>query len=79
MEGRLREGVGAGELLAATFPGGSITGAPKRRAMEIWGGIEPVARGLYTGAIGYLGANGDLDLNIAIRTVVLHGAWRRCR
>jgi para-aminobenzoate synthetase component 1 len=59
------------DLLAATFPGGSITGAPKLRAMDIIAELEPVARGVYCGAIGWLGDDGALDLSIAIRTVIL--------
>ena len=66
--GRLRHGTGAFELLDACFPGGSITGAPKLRAMEILEGLEPVRRHVYTGAIGWIGWNGDADWNIAIRT-----------
>ncbi len=76
--GFLRAEVGLAELLRATFPGGSITGAPKVRAMEIIHELEPVPREAYTGAIGYLGADGRLDLNIAIRTVMAsrgHGAF----
>ncbi len=68
--GELRDGVEVADLLAATFPGGSITGAPKIRAMEIIDEIEPVARGVYTGSIGYIGADGNCELNIAIRTIV---------
>jgi len=74
VSGRLRPGVRTAELLRATFPGGSITGAPKVRAMEIIDELEPTSRGVYTGAIGYLSACGRIDLNIAIRTVVYDGA-----
>ena len=73
VRGQLRPDVGLGALLAATFPGGSVTGAPKRRAMQIIDELEPAARGVYTGATGWLGAAGDLDLAIAIRTAVLRG------
>lgn len=69
MTGQLREGRDAVDLIAASFPGGSITGAPKLRAMDIITEIEGVARDVYCGAIGYLGFDGALDLNIAIRTV----------
>jgi len=58
------------DLLKASFPGGSITGAPKIRAMEIIEELEPTRRSIYTGSIGYLGFNGDMDLNIAIRTII---------
>ena len=68
--GELRDGAGPAELLAATFPGGSITGAPKIRAMEIIDELEPCARGPYTGSIGWFGAGGDAELNIVIRTIV---------
>ena len=70
VEGRLCEGVGPAELLKATFPGGSITGAPKIRAMEIIDELEGPARGVYTGCIGHVGADGSCEWNIAIRTIV---------
>ncbi len=73
VDGRLREGVGAAALLRATFPGGSITGAPKVRAMEIIDELEPTARGPYTGSIGIVGADGRAEWNITIRTVVYAG------
>jgi para-aminobenzoate synthetase component 1 len=69
--GVLREGADAFDLLQACFPGGSITGAPKIRAMEILESQEPVRRHLYTGSIGYLDWRGDADWNIAIRTAVV--------
>jgi aminodeoxychorismate synthase component I len=70
VEGRLRPEVSHLAALAACFPGGSITGAPKFRAMEIIDELEPVARGPYTGCIGYLGFNRESQLSIAIRTVL---------
>jgi para-aminobenzoate synthetase component 1 len=74
VEGQLAGGAGAIELLRATFPGGSITGAPKLRAMEIIAELEPSQRGVYCGCIGYLSVTGALDTNIAIRTAVAaHG------
>ncbi len=71
VEGRLREGVGPVDVLRALFPGGSITGAPKIRAVGIIDDLEPVRRGVYTGAIGYWDVGGDCDWNVAIRTVVV--------
>jgi para-aminobenzoate synthetase component 1 len=73
VEALLRKDCGPIDLLRATFPGGSITGAPKVRAMEIIEEIEPVRRSVYCGAIGYLGWDGDLDLSIAIRTALVDG------
>ena len=66
--GRLRAGVGPIELLKAVFPGGTITGCPKVRCMEIIAELERTGRGPYTGALGYIGHNGDMDFNILIRT-----------
>ncbi|WP_244889850.1 aminodeoxychorismate synthase component I [Microvirga massiliensis] len=73
VEGELKPGLTAVDLLAASFPGGSITGAPKIRAMEIITEIEQEARQVYCGSIGYFGFDGTADTNIAIRTVMLNG------
>ncbi|MGA9120448.1 MAG: anthranilate synthase component I [Bacteroidota bacterium] len=70
--GRLRKSVTALDALKACFPAGTVSGAPKVRAMEIINALEPVPRGVYAGAVGYLGLNGDLDTCIAIRTIVAH-------
>jgi anthranilate/para-aminobenzoate synthase component I len=61
------------DLIRAAFPGGTITGVPKIRCMEIIDELEPVRRGPYTGSFGYIGWNGGLGLNIVIRTLVLAG------
>ena len=68
--GRLRSGVGAPELLRATFPPGSVTGAPKRAAVAAIRSLEPAARGVYTGAAGFLDSSGRLAFNVAIRTAI---------
>ena len=72
IRGRLEQDQGTVDLLRATFPGGSITGAPKIRAMEIIDALESSRRGPYTGSMGYLGYDGRMDLNIMIRTAVTH-------
>ncbi|MBM7558622.1 aminodeoxychorismate synthase component I [Marinitoga litoralis] len=71
--GELKEDKDAIDLIIATFPGGSITGAPKIRAMEIIEELEPNKRGLYTGSIGYIGFDNSMDLNIVIRTIFCKG------
>jgi para-aminobenzoate synthetase component 1 len=73
VEGELRPDVGPAGLLRSTLPGGSITGAPKIRAMEIIDEMEDVARGVYTGCLGIVSADGDCEWNIAIRTMVYDG------
>ncbi|BCK86528.1 aminodeoxychorismate synthase component 1 [Sideroxyarcus emersonii] len=78
VEGQLQRGHDALDLLRDCFPGGSITGAPKQRAMEIIEQLEPNRRGVYCGAIGYIGHDGDMDTNIAIRTLVHAGGEIRC-
>ena len=71
VEGRLREGLDAMAVLRASFPAGTVSGAPKVRAMEIIDELEPVKRGIYAGAVGYLGFHGDMDLAIALRTALI--------
>ncbi len=76
--GELAAGQHAVDLLRSCFPGGSITGAPKIRAIEIIEELEPHRRGIYCGAIGYIGFNGNMDSNIAIRTLVHSDHSIRC-
>lgn len=71
VRGKLDEKYDLYDVIEATFPGGTITGAPKVRTMEIIEELEPVRRGLYTGSIGWIGYNGNMELNIAIRTMVV--------
>ena len=71
VEASLRPELSAMDVLRATFPAGTVSGAPKIRAMEIIDELEPTKRGIYAGAVGYLGFNGDMDLAIAIRTAVI--------
>ena len=73
VEGELREDLHPLDALAVTFPAGTVTGAPKRRAMELIAEHEPTARGPYAGAVGYLTFAGDLDFCITIRTAVIAG------
>jgi anthranilate synthase component 1 len=73
VNGRLAPGKDAFDLFAATFPAGTLVGAPKVRAMQIIDELEPVGRGLYGGTVGYFGARGDMDQAITIRTLVFHG------
>jgi para-aminobenzoate synthetase component 1 len=75
VRGRLRPGLGPIDLLRAAFPGGSVTGAPKIRAMEIIAELEPTARGPYCGCLGYIGFDGTMDSNILIRTMTVGRGW----
>jgi para-aminobenzoate synthetase component I len=71
--GKVRSGYDIADILKAAFPGGSITGAPKIRAMQIIDDLEPTVRNIYTGSIGYVGVDGTMDLNIVIRTFIIKG------
>jgi len=75
LRGQLREGLGPVDALRAAFPGGSVTGAPKVRAMEIIAELEPTARGPYCGSLGYIGFDGSMDTNILIRTFTAGRGW----
>jgi para-aminobenzoate synthetase component 1 len=75
VQGRLLPGRDPLDMLRAAFPGGSITGAPKVRAMEIIAELEPTARGAYCGSLGYIGFDGTADFNILIRTITAAGGW----
>jgi para-aminobenzoate synthetase component 1 len=78
VEGVLAPGRDALHVLQDCFPGGSVTGAPKHRAMQIIEELEPDPRGIYCGAIGYVGFDGNMDSNIVIRTLVYSGGEIRC-
>jgi anthranilate synthase component 1 len=73
VRGRLRDDVMPGQAIAAVFPGGTITGCPKVRCMEIIAELEEGPRGAYTGSFGYLNRDGSMDLNILIRTMIKQG------
>lgn len=73
VRGQIRDDVTPGQLIAAVFPGGTITGCPKVRCMEILAELEQVGRGAYTGSLGYLNHDGSMDLNILIRTITRNG------
>jgi para-aminobenzoate synthetase component 1 len=75
VEGKLRSGLTPLDVLRTSFPGGSVTGAPKIRAMEIIAELEPTVRGAYCGSLGYLGVGGQMDTNILIRTITAARGW----
>jgi anthranilate synthase component 1 len=79
VRGKLHTGVTPGQIIRAVFPGGTITGCPKVRCMEIIAELEQTGRGAYTGSVGYLNHNGDMDLNILIRTMTLAGQHLKFR
>lgn len=76
ISGRLEEGTGVGAILEATFPMGSMTGAPKKRVMELIHGYEPSARGIFSGSVGYINPTGDFDFNVVIRSIMYNAASR---
>ncbi|GAB4151176.1 MAG: aminodeoxychorismate synthase component I [Planctomycetaceae bacterium] len=78
IRGKLSDGLNGWDLLAASFPGGSITGAPKVRAMEIISELEPTARGPYCGSLFYVGFDGRMDSSILIRTLICRHGWVQC-
>ena len=73
VRGRLKDGLDCFDVLEAAFPAGTVSGAPKIRAMEIIDEVEPTRRGIYAGAVGYIGFTGNMDTAIAIRTLVVKG------
>src|SRR5262249_30183187 len=75
VRGRLRPGLGPVDPLRAAFPGGSVTGAPKVRAMQIITELEPTARGPYCGSLGYISFDGAMDMSILIRTFTMAKGW----
>jgi para-aminobenzoate synthetase component 1 len=77
IEGRLGERFDGLDLVRACFPGGSMTGAPKIEAMKVIRRLEPIRRGIYSGAIGYLDYRGGLDLNIVIRSIIVENGRAR--
>jgi anthranilate synthase component 1 len=79
VRGTLRADVTPGQVIRAVFPGGTITGCPKVRCMQIIAELEQAARGAYTGSMGYLNRDGSMDLNILIRTIVQNGREVRWR
>jgi anthranilate synthase component 1 len=79
VRGRLRENISPGDVIRAVFPGGTITGCPKVRCMEIIAELEQQARGAYTGSMGYINRDGSMDLNILIRSMVSSGEHLQLR
>jgi anthranilate/para-aminobenzoate synthase component I len=75
IRGNLSHGKGPLDLFKAVFPGGTVTGVPKIRCMELIDSLEPTSRGPYTGSIGYISRSGSMDLNIIIRTLIISQGW----